>query len=158
MQPEATVNFEENAKKFEVIKDLCSSDEEFQDIVMKISLLEVIIGQINEIFIGSIYNENSKAMIDAANKSVEMLQKNIVQTYVNNSKELQELMPIPDVAELSTWVEEIHYDIAMQVYTEGFCNTVILPALQTISNSVVEFAEEDSPEESEIENNLNEEQ
>jgi len=148
-----SINFDENIKKFEDIKDLCQDDHEFHDLVMKISLLEVILGQVNEIFIGSLYNEQSNALIDAANTSIESMQKTIVDTYIKNSRELNELMPVPDIEELSTWVEEVHYDIARQLYTEGFCDTVIYPALQTITESVVEFANEENQDQT-VENNI----
>ena len=149
MQETPAVNFEKNASKFEEIRKLCKDDSEFKDLVMKISLLEVILGQINEIFIGSMYNEKADAIINAANSSVKTLQDTVVDTYIKNSKELGELMPVPDIAELSTWVEEVHYDIARQLYTEGFCDTVIYPALQTVTESVIEFAEEENDQEKE---------
>jgi len=146
MQEAPQVNFEENSKKFEDIKDLCKDEKEFKDLVMKISLLEIILGQINEIFIGSLYFDKADVLIKTANTSVRTLQDTVVETYVKNSKELGELMPVPDIEELSSWVEEVHYDIARQLYAEGFCDTVIHPALQTITESVIEFAKEENSE------------
>jgi len=140
------INFEENKSKFEEIQSFCKDEKEFNDIVMKISLLEAILGQVNEIFIGSLYSKEAYALIDAANASVSRLQNEVVDIYIKNSKDLGELMPVPDVAEISSWVEEIHFDIAKQLYSEGFCDSVIYPALQTVTQSVIEFAEEESQE------------
>jgi glutathionyl-hydroquinone reductase len=139
-----SVNFEKNKDKFKDIRELCKDDKEFDDVVMKVSLLEVIIGQVNQIFMSSLYNENATALVNSANSSIESLQQSVVDTYIKNSLEVKKLMPIPDISELSTWVEEIHYDIARQLYAEGFCDAVIYPALQTVTSSVIEFAEEEA--------------
>jgi glutathionyl-hydroquinone reductase len=146
-----SVNFEKNKNKFKDIRELCKDDKEFDDVVMKVSLLEVIIGQVNQIFMSSLYNEKATALVNSANSSIESLQQSVVDVYIKNSLEVKKLMPIPDIAELSTWVEEIHYDIARQLYSEGFCDAVIYPALQTVTSSVIEFAEEEANNNTEME-------
>jgi glutathionyl-hydroquinone reductase len=118
---------------------------------MKISLLEVILRQVNEIFVNSLYNKDTPTLINSANSSVNILREQVTEQYISNSKELNELMPIPGVEELAAWVEEIHYDISRQLYSEGFCNTVILPALQTITESIIEFAQEENENENKSE-------
>jgi glutathionyl-hydroquinone reductase len=148
---EVNINFEKNAELFVDIKDLCETEEQYQDVVMKISLLEVILRQVNEIFVNSLYNKDTPTLINSANSSVNILREQVTEQYISNSKELNELMPIPGVEELAAWVEEIHYDISRQLYSEGFCNTVILPALQTITESIIEFAQEENENESEVE-------
>ena len=142
------VDFEKNKPKFEDIKEFCKDEKEFDDIVLKISLLEVILGQVNEIFVNSLYNEEAKALIEAANTSTRGLQEEVINVYIKNSKDIGELMPVPDIIEVAGWVEEIHYDIAMQLYSEGFCNSVIAPALETVTSSVIEFANEEAGTES----------
>jgi hypothetical protein len=149
--PEAGINFQKNAEAFNEIESLCENKKQFQDIVMKISLLEVILGQVNEIFISSMYNPAAVALVNSANASVNILREQVAEQYIKNSKQLGELMPIPDVEELAIWVEEIHYDIARQLYSEGFCDTVILPALQTVTESVIEFSKEETVPETEME-------
>jgi hypothetical protein len=151
--PDIGVDFNKKAEAFKEIESLCEDEKQFQDVVMKISLLEVILGQVNEIFMGSMYNSDATALINSANSSVNILREQVAEQYIQNSKQVGELMPIPDVEELATWVEEIHYDIARQLYSEGFCDTVILPALQTVTESVIEFAKEetDTEDESEVE-------
>jgi hypothetical protein len=145
--PEANINFEKNTEAFKELKQFCKDDEQFQNMVMKISLLEVIIGQVNDIFIGSVYGKDANALIQSAKASANTLGKQVLEQYIKNSKEIGELMPIPEVEELANWVENIHYNIAEQLYSEGFCNTVILPALQTVTESVIEFAKEDAQNE-----------
>jgi len=147
-----SVDFEKNRPKFEDLRKYCKDETEFDDLVLKISLLEVILGQVNELFIGSIYNEEAKALINAANSSTKKLQEEVVNIYIRNSKEAGKLLPIPDIEEISSWVEEIHYDIASQLYTKDFCDTVITPALETITTSIIEFANEETNSENENEN------
>jgi len=149
----STVNFEKNKEKFKNIQQLCQDDKEFEDVVMKVSLLEVIIGQVNQIFISSLYNNDTPTLIEAANTSIEGLQQTVIDSYIKNSLEVGELMPIPDIPELSAWVEEIHHDITRQLFNEDFCDTIIYPALQTITNSVIEFAEEEMKTETEDQKN-----
>jgi hypothetical protein len=148
-----TVNFEKNKEKFKDIRQLCQDDKEFEDVVIKVSLLEVIIGQVNQIFISSLYNNDAPTIIEAANTSIEGLQQAVIDSYIKNSLEVGELMPIPDIPELSAWVEEIHHDITRQLFEEDFCDTIIYPALQTITSSIIEFAEEEMKTESEDQKN-----
>ncbi len=134
-------------KKFKEIEPFCKDEEEFNDVVMKVALLEVILSQVNEIFIGSLYDPNSKVLIDSANASIKSIQESVVDIYIKNAKEVEALVPIPDIQELAQWVEEVHTDLALQIYAEGFVNSVMVPALQTITESVIEFAkEEETPE------------
>jgi hypothetical protein len=150
-----TVNFEKNKEKFKDIRQLCQDDKEFEDVVIKVSLLEVIIGQVNQIFISSLYNNDAPTLIEAANTSIEGLQQTVIDSYIKNSLEVGELMPIPDIPELSSWVEEIHHDITRQLFDEDFCDTIIYPALQTITSSIIEFAEEEMKTETEDQKNNN---
>jgi len=149
-----SINFEENLKQFEDIKDICKDADEFNDIVMKISLIGVIIGQVNEIFIGSIYNEEATSIMDAANSAIKSLQDSVIENYINNSKKINSLLPVPDIPELTSWVEEIHCNITSQLYKEDFCNSVIFPALNTISEQIIQFDVEEK-ESAEVDNTEN---
>lgn len=131
--------------KFEKLKPLCKSEGEFKDVTLKISLLEIILSQVHEVFVSSLYHETTGiTLIEASNKSLKRLQENLAETYVTNSVEVGELMPIPGIEEATLWVQEIHHDIASQLYSEGFMNSVFHPALATLSTSIIEFSKEEA--------------
>jgi hypothetical protein len=143
---EQVINTDNVQKKLEKLKPLCETPEQFTDVSLKVALLEVILSQVNEIFISSLYPPTAKALIESAKESVKHMQETVTDTYVKNSLAVGELMPIPDIAEISYWVEEVHKEIAEQLYTTGFVNTVFTPALETVTTSVIEFAKEEVEE------------
>jgi len=142
--PESLFNTAEAQEKLEELKPLCETPDQFTDVALKVALLEVILSQVNEIFISSLYPPTATALIESANESVKHMQDTVAETYVKNSLAIGELMPIPDISEIAYWVEEVHKEIAQQLYTEGFVDTVFMPALETVTSSVVEFAKEEA--------------
>lgn len=140
------INPEKMQEKFKELLPLCETKEQFLDVSLKVALLEVILSQVNEIFISSLYPETAKALIASANKSISDIQENIADEYVKTSLDNKILAPIPDINEIAYWVEEVHLEIAKQLYTEGFINTVFQPALETITGSVIEFAVQEAEE------------
>lgn len=137
---------EEFQEKFKEIRPFCDTDEKYNDVVLKVALLDVILAQVNEIFIGSLYNPEAVAIIESANASIAGIQSSVVDIYIKNTKDRGELVPIPDIQELATWVEEVHTDIALQLYAEGFVDNVMIPALNTITSGVIDFAKEEAGE------------
>ena len=133
-------------QKFIPLKDLCENEGQFKDLTLKLSLLEIIISQVNEIFTGSLYAETGSALIQSANVSVQALQDTLVDKYIENSVNTGQLMPVPEIEDLTNWVEGIHLDIIAQLYSEGFVDSVFAPALATISQNVIEFSKEDQQE------------
>lgn len=136
--------------RFKEIRHLCESEETFNDVVLKVTLLEVIVAQVNEIFIGSLYNPTASVLLESANNAVTALQESIVDTYISKSTELGELRPIPEIEEVTYWVQEIHIDILSQLHSEGFIQSVITPALDTITGSIVEFSKEEQGNEPDV--------
>ena len=138
------VNPEKMQERFKELEPLCETKEQFLDVGLKVALLEMILSQVNEIFTSSLYPTSAKALIDSSAKAISEIQSSIVDEYIKTSLDKQVLAPIPDVNDIAYWVEEVHLDIAKQLYTEGFINTVFQPALETITESVIEFAKEES--------------
>jgi len=138
--PEPLVIDPEAAKdQFKDIRPLCSSQEEFDDITLKLTLLGAIVGQVNEIFCGSLYPEGEGTLKTSAIKSIAAVQRDIPEVFIKNSLEVGALMDIPDLPILASWVENTHKELAEQVYSEGFCSTVIYPALEAITANIIQF-------------------
>ena len=145
-----------NEKKYQPLKNLCENEEQFRDLTLKLSLVNVILSQVNEIFTGSLYAETGSALIKSAFNSVQALQESLIEKYIQNSVETGQLMPVPEIEDLTVWVEGIHLDIISQLYSEGFVDSVFAPAMTTISQNIVEFAKEEAGENSDEKENLNE--
>jgi hypothetical protein len=152
----------EKQKTFENIQDLkalCETEEEFKDLTLKLSLLEVIIQQVNDVFTSSLYNpDTGTTLIEASQRSVKIMQENLTKEYIKNSVESGMLAHIPGIEDACEWVTEIHESIASQLYSDGFIVSVFAPALQTLQDSIIEFSKEeqealDSQEETSGESN-----
>jgi hypothetical protein len=135
------------------IKDLCKTEEEFKELQKNLELFLVVADQANQIFIGSVYNENSKTLIEAAENSIADLKTLTLEKFIESSKEVGAILQIPKFEELLDWVQEIHTNIASQLFSEEFCKSVFTPALDSISKSILEFTEEEM--ENEVQKNNN---
>jgi len=130
--------------KFDPLKPLCDTEEQFKDLILKLSLLGIILHQVNEIFIGSLYAETGAALIDSSKNSVTLLQDTLIDNYIKTSLDAGQLAPVPEVKDISVWVEDVHFNIASQLYSLGFVESVVSPALATITTSIIEFAAEEA--------------
>ncbi len=129
------------SKKYEELEKLLT-EERFVEVLNDLTLFEIVIKQISEIFIQSLYNENSAALLSASRESVNTLLGNFTQQFIDMTQGDEEVAPIPDLLQIVSWIEEIHIDLANQLYNETFVREVIRPAYENVSKAVIETADE----------------
>ena len=125
------------------IKDLCKTEEEFKELQKNLELFLVVADQSNQIFISSIYNEDAKTLIEASEDAIIDLKTIAIERFIKGSKEVGAILQIPELEELLSWVQEIHTNIASQLFSEDFYESVYIPALDAVSRSIIEFTEEE---------------
>ena len=114
--------------------------EGFDQIVADLSLFESITMQIAEIYSSTLYNKEAVALHSANNTGSKALVLNFFTQFVAECIKENKIIEVPDLAQIVTWVEEIHIDINGQLWEEEFLTSVIVPAVETISTTILDTA------------------
>jgi hypothetical protein len=142
---------DEIEKDYEGIRDLFETEEDYKEEIQKLVMLQTVIMQINEIFSTTVYNAGAEDILLAARDSVSQLLEKFREEYLEAANETKEVPGIPDLDHIISWVETIHKNIALQLFSQEFFDSVLVPAYTDISGAILDTAREEEEEEEEDE-------
>ena len=69
--------------------------------------------------------------------------------YIKECVSNNEVGEIPDLMQIISWIEEVQFNISKQIWEETFFNNVIRPAIESITEAVLETASDEEIQEEE---------
>ncbi len=139
--------FQKNKEgQFKALEQFAINEEDFDKAVKDITLFEIITKQISGIFGASLYSDEATALNGANIDGTNALVENFFSRYLEECVNEKKITDIPDLAQIVTWVEEVHFNISKQIWCENFFGSVIKPAIESISEAVLETAAEENTE------------
>jgi hypothetical protein len=135
---------DELKNKYKDLKTLCKDEEEFEVLVYKLGLMEIVIGQLNDIYKSVLYAEGEEVLHAAADEATAELEKNITEQYINQSVAEKEIKDIPEFQIVLAWINQLHLNIAGQLFNADFVNEVMEPAFENIAKTVLEIGKEET--------------
>jgi hypothetical protein len=140
-------------ERYGVLKETLNlDDEKFKSLVEDLTMFELAVRNVNDIFKGTIYNcSESEHLCEVIDRSTNDLLENFQKQYMDFVEEKKEIHPLPSLEQVVTWAEEIHVNIALQLFTEEYTQNVIKPSFESIASAILEVAEDEEIAESEEE-------
>jgi hypothetical protein len=140
-------------ERYKVLKEILNlDDEEFKSLVEDLTMFELAVRNVNDIFKGTIYNcSESEHLCEVVDRSTNDLLENFQKQYMDFVEEKKEIHPLPSLEQVVTWAEEIHVNIALQLFTEEYTENVLKPSFESIAAAILEVAEDEEIAESEEE-------
>ncbi len=134
---------ETTKEKYSEILQFCENEEQQDKVIQELALFETVISQVNQIFKETLYQEDISVFGTASDETLEALVISFTKEFISKSKEGQELAGLPDLALVVSWVNEIHTNVAAQLFKEDFVNEVIAPSYDSISEAIIEISQND---------------
>ncbi len=131
---------EDIKEKYKVIESFCEDEEHFNNIISDLVMFEIVLGQINQIFTDTLYAKNSVVLVGAASDAIEVMKNTFSDEFISQTETQKELTSLPDLTQAVSWVQELHLNLATQLYTEDFTREVIAPAYARITEAIVEVS------------------
>ncbi len=128
---------EEIAIKYAGIEEFCEDADQFNNVSHELALFETVLSQINEIFKSTLYTSEVDTMNVASDDTVDILRDSFAKEFVSNSKEEKKLASLPTLELAVAWIQEIHENLAKQLFTEEFSTEVLVPAYTEISEAII---------------------
>jgi hypothetical protein len=142
----ATLEKNQQDERFAPLMSLVKKDEDLKQVIHDLTLFEVITLQISNIFAETLYRNTATALREANDEGVDLLIENFYNKYVEECTSNKKIEDIPDLVQIITWLEDIHFGISAQIWEESFLNSVIKPAIESISEAILETAAEEDVE------------
>ena len=138
--------FQQVSEIYKEIKEFTKDEEQYTGIINDLVLFEVVLKQLNLIYQDTIYSKDVPTFREASDKTVSLVTDNFRNEFIKKTKEAKELPSLPDLKQMISWIEEIHLNLALSLFTEDFIKEVIAPAYQKISEAVVDVSASDIKE------------
>ncbi len=127
--------------KYVEIEKYCDDEDHFNNVIQELVMFEIVLNQINQIFVDTLYNPEANILLGAAKDSVESLCDSFAAEFILQSHEKETLSALPDLAQAVAWVEELHGNIAKQLFTEDFHKEVLAPSYEKIAEAINEVSQ-----------------
>ncbi len=131
------------ASKYEAIREFTKGEEQFNNVIQEIALFEIVLGQINEIYKDTLYAEEVSTLNEAADSTVEIMIDKFAEEFISKTIADQALSSLPDLAQIVSWIEEVHINIAGQLFTEDYVKEVLAPSYRSIAEAIIEVSRDD---------------
>ncbi len=131
------------SEKYKGLDKYCKDKENFDNVIQELYLFEIVLRQINQIFIDTIYSKEIDILTIAADRATNILADTFAKEFMKQTVEEDQLASLPDLNLIVEWIHEIHTNVARQLFLEEFIEEVMEPAYLNIANAIVEISEED---------------
>ncbi len=124
------------------LEKFATSAEQFEGVIKELTLMSIVVDQLNTIYKDTIYSEDVATLRDASDGTIDILLTSFAKEFISKSEEAQEFAPLPSLNLIAKWVEEIHINVAKQLFSEDFVKEVFTPAFERITAAVLEASGE----------------
>ena len=128
------------------------TEEEYEDFCGKAALMEFVINQVNDVFKRQIIAEHNDSMQKNVEQVLQNFINNLREKYITNTLETKEIYSLPDLSDIVGWVETLYIDTFKQLFHSDFVDMAVAPAISSISEALLEFADDST----EVEFDVNE--
>jgi hypothetical protein len=148
MQEEKTTepyaSLEELSKVYqELLETDLVNEEEYSDLIQNLQTTETLIFQIFDIFYSFTFNPENDAMQNINNEACANVIGAFRELFIKAAIDKNEIPEFPTITEIVQWVEDAYNQINGQIFEKDFNENVLIPALSSISESILEFAQEE---------------
>ncbi len=131
------------------IEKFCEDAGQFDSVIRELALFEIVLVQINQIFKSTLYTTEVDTMNVASDDTVDILRDNFAKEFVRQTVEEEKLASLPTLDLVVSWVQEIHENLAQQLFTEEIVNDVLAPAYGNIAEAILGISKDELEDETE---------